>query len=91
MLNGALLSSQNYGDESGAYGLMYPSIYSNRGVYEDEFFAPRSPEEVGGMSLSGSILRPTVILLPYQHSILRSYTSSDSSCNSSMPAVFILM
>ena len=40
---------QNYGDESGAYGLMYPSIYSNSGVYEDDFFAPRSPEEVGGM------------------------------------------
>jgi len=41
--------STNYGDESGAYGLMYPSIYSNSGVYEDDFFAPRSPEEVKQM------------------------------------------
>lgn len=41
---------QNYGDESGAYGLMYPSIYSNKGVYEEDFFAPRQPEEVGGTS-----------------------------------------
>lgn len=41
---------QNYGDESGAYGLMYPSIYSNKGVYEEDFFAPRPPEEVGGNS-----------------------------------------
>ena len=38
--------SKNYGDESDAYGLMYPSLYSNHGVYEADFFEPRTPEEV---------------------------------------------
>lgn len=37
---------QNYGDESDAYGLMNPSIYSNRGVYEKDFFQPRDQYEV---------------------------------------------
>ena len=36
----------NYGDESSAYGLIYPSIYSNRGVYEVDFFTAREPQEV---------------------------------------------
>ncbi|XP_003388337.1 PREDICTED: EF-hand domain-containing family member B-like [Amphimedon queenslandica] len=36
----------NYGDESDAYGLIYPSIYSNHGLYEKDFFTPRPPEEV---------------------------------------------
>lgn len=40
------LSSQNYGDESDAYGLMYPSIYSNRGVYEEDFFKPRPSNQI---------------------------------------------
>ena len=39
-------SLQNYGDESDAYGLMYPSLYSNSGVYESDFFEPRSEAEV---------------------------------------------
>lgn len=37
---------QNYGDESDAYGLINPSIYSNRGVYEKDFFKPRDQYEV---------------------------------------------
>ncbi|XP_033101758.1 EF-hand domain-containing family member B-like isoform X2 [Anneissia japonica] len=36
----------NYGDESNAYGLVNPSIYSNRGVYEKDFFKAREAEEV---------------------------------------------
>lgn len=36
----------NYGDESDAYGLMYPSMYSNRGVYESDFFEPRTPDQI---------------------------------------------
>ena len=40
------LPLQNYGDESDAYGLMYPSIYSNNGVYEEDFFKPRPPEVI---------------------------------------------
>ena len=41
-----LFCSQNYGDESDAYGLINPSIYSNRGVYEKDFFHPRDQYEV---------------------------------------------
>lgn len=39
-------ASQNYGDESDAYGLINPSIYSNHGVYEKDFFQPRDQYEV---------------------------------------------
>ena len=37
---------KNYGDESNAYSLMNPSIYSNKGVYEKDFLMPQSREEV---------------------------------------------
>ena len=40
------ISFQNYGDESDAYGLINPSIYSNNGVYEQDFFEGRQPEEL---------------------------------------------
>lgn len=36
----------NYGDESDAYGLINPSIYSNHGVYERDFFQPRDQYEI---------------------------------------------
>ncbi|XP_071943653.1 EF-hand domain-containing family member B-like [Antedon mediterranea] len=36
----------NYGDESNTYGLVNPSVYSNRGVYEKDFFQPRNQGEV---------------------------------------------
>lgn len=36
----------NYGDESSAYGLTNPSIYSQHGVYEKELLIPRTSEEV---------------------------------------------
>ncbi|CAK8674005.1 unnamed protein product [Clavelina lepadiformis] len=36
----------NYGDESDAYGLVNPSIYSQKGVYEYDFFQPRSRDEL---------------------------------------------
>lgn len=36
----------NYGDESDAYGLINPSIYSNLGVYEKDFFQPRDQYEI---------------------------------------------
>lgn len=38
--------STNYGDESDAHGLINPSIYSNRGVHEKDFFQPRAPEQI---------------------------------------------
>lgn len=37
---------QNYGDESNAYGLTNPSIFSQRGVYEKDLLIPRSLEEI---------------------------------------------
>ncbi|KAL8165395.1 UNVERIFIED_CONTAM: hypothetical protein K2H54_042269 [Gekko kuhli] len=36
----------NYGDQASAYALLYPSIYSNKGVYETDFFKTRPKEEV---------------------------------------------
>ena len=38
--------TQNYGDESDSYGLLYPSIYSNKGVYEEDFFKPRPSNQI---------------------------------------------
>merc|ERR1712087_844220 len=37
---------QNYGDESDAYGLTNPSLYSLRGVNEKDLLIPRSMEEI---------------------------------------------
>jgi len=37
---------KNYGDESDAYGLVNPSVFSRRGVYEKDFLLPRSREEI---------------------------------------------
>ena len=37
---------KNYGDESDAYGLVNPSVFSQRGVHEKDFLLPRSKEEV---------------------------------------------
>ena len=37
---------KNYGDESDAYGLVNPSIFSQRNVHEKDFLLPRSKEEV---------------------------------------------
>ncbi len=37
---------KNYGDESDAYGLVNPSLFSQRGVHEKDFLMPRSKEEV---------------------------------------------
>lgn len=39
----------NYGDEPGAYSLLYPSLYSNMGLYGEDFFAYRSQEEIRGL------------------------------------------
>lgn len=36
----------NYGDQATMYALLYPSVSSNKGVYEKDFFRIRSKEEV---------------------------------------------
>lgn len=36
----------NYGDEANAYGLLFPSVFSQKGVYESDFFKTRPKEEV---------------------------------------------
>ena len=36
----------NYGDGATAYELLYPTLLSLRGVYEEHLFCPRTKEEV---------------------------------------------
>jgi len=36
----------NYGDELDAHGLLSPSIFTTRGVFESDFFEPRSKETI---------------------------------------------
>lgn len=36
----------NYGDEADAWGLVTPSVFTNNGVYEEDLFQPRNPEEM---------------------------------------------
>lgn len=36
----------NYGEEGNAYSLLYPSIFSQKGVFERDFFQTRSKKEV---------------------------------------------
>lgn len=36
----------NYGDEANAYALLFPSIFSQKGVYEGDFFKSRPKAEV---------------------------------------------
>lgn len=37
---------KNYGDESDAYGLMNPSIFSRQGIFEKDFLLPRTLQEI---------------------------------------------
>ena len=59
----AICCSQNYGDESDAYGVVHPSVYANKGVYEKDFFQPRSESEIKavfeniGVSLSPEVFK----------------------------------
>ncbi|KAM4855369.1 EF-hand domain-containing family member B [Urocitellus parryii] len=36
----------NYGEEGNAYSLLYPTIFSQKGVFERDFFKTRSKEEI---------------------------------------------
>uniref|UniRef100_A0A8C9F9G4 EFHB C-terminal EF-hand domain-containing protein n=1 Tax=Pavo cristatus TaxID=9049 RepID=A0A8C9F9G4_PAVCR len=36
----------NYGDEANAYALLFPSVFSQKGVYEGDFFKSRPKAEV---------------------------------------------
>ncbi|XP_044534823.1 EF-hand domain-containing family member B [Gracilinanus agilis] len=36
----------NYGDSGDAYSLLYPSVFSEKGVFERDFFKARSKEEI---------------------------------------------
>lgn len=42
---------KNYGDESNSQALVNPSIYSNRGVYEQDFLVPRTREQVSDANM----------------------------------------
>lgn len=41
----------NYGDQGNAYALLYPTIFSEKGVYERDFFKTRPKEEVENIDL----------------------------------------
>jgi hypothetical protein len=47
-----IVFQQNYGDESDAYGLINPSVYSKHGVHEKDFFQYRTPNEVKYLDVS---------------------------------------
>nr|XP_011751714.1 EF-hand domain-containing family member B isoform X2 [Macaca nemestrina] len=36
----------NYGEEGGAYSLLYPTVFAQKGVFERDFFKTRSKEEI---------------------------------------------
>lgn len=38
--------STNYSDQTTAFDLLYPTLYSLRGVHKEHFFCPRTKEEV---------------------------------------------
>jgi len=42
----SISDEKNYGDEATSNALVNPSIYSNKGVYEQDFLLPRSREQV---------------------------------------------
>ena len=46
----------NYGDEADAWGLLTPSVFTNNGVYENDLFQPRTPEEVDYVIIVKSFL-----------------------------------
>lgn len=48
----------NYGDQASAYALLHPSIYSDKGVHEADFFKTRPKEEVEYMDFRRLILKP---------------------------------
>jgi len=64
---------KNYGDESNAYGLTNPSMYSIRGVYEKDLLIPRSQEEIQeifssiGVLMTGETLESIYRSIAEQH------------------------
>lgn len=51
----------NYGEEGNAYGLLHPSIFSQKGVFERDFFKTRSKEEV--QRLPQTLDLPVIIII----------------------------
>uniref|UniRef100_A0A8B9FWY8 EFHB C-terminal EF-hand domain-containing protein n=1 Tax=Amazona collaria TaxID=241587 RepID=A0A8B9FWY8_9PSIT len=39
----------NYGDDTSAYALLFPSVFSQKGVYEKDFFKTRPKAEIAGI------------------------------------------
>uniref|UniRef100_A0A8C6JUZ4 EFHB C-terminal EF-hand domain-containing protein n=2 Tax=Melopsittacus undulatus TaxID=13146 RepID=A0A8C6JUZ4_MELUD len=39
----------NYGDDGSAYALLFPSVFSQKGVYEKDFFKTRPKAEIAGI------------------------------------------
>lgn len=51
----------NYGEEGNAYALLHPSIFSQKGVFERDFFKTRSKEEV--QRLPQTLDLPMIIII----------------------------
>lgn len=73
---------KNYGDESDAYGLVNPSIFSRRNVYEKDFLLPRTPEELKtifaniGVQMTGEMFEQVYNTAAKQH--LKGHVSVES-------------
>ena len=57
----------NYGDESDAYGLTNPSIFSSKGIYEKDFLMPRSKDEVCSVFILVTVNRNIIQDLYYNY------------------------
>jgi hypothetical protein len=85
----------NYGDESDARGLVNPNIYSNVGVYEQDFFQARSQEQVKGiMEKIGVKMTPEVFQELWQRAAMNdpnglvsveSFRATMEDCQSQSP------
>ena len=53
---------QNYGDQSDAWGLTNPSIYSTRGVYEKDLLLPRSENDVSIHTCMSTTVRLLIVI-----------------------------
>lgn len=72
---------KNYGDESDAYGLVNPSLFSQKGVYEKDFLLPRSKEEVKIVIISAWIMNFRVVSSGVTHRVDEAYIGALSICS----------
>nr|XP_029481760.1 EF-hand domain-containing family member B isoform X1 [Oncorhynchus nerka] len=65
--------STNYGDQTTAFDLLYPTLHSLRGVHKEHFFCPRTKEEIAdifrnvGVSISAETFEEVWKLASMRH------------------------